>query len=71
MSKKIIGEKIEPKCKYCLHGKPTPDKKNILCTYCGLPDTEDSCKKFKYDPLKREPHHSAQLAEFTADDFKL
>ena len=54
MSKKIIGS-VEPKCIYCAHGKPTPDGENILCVYCGVPDKNNSCKKFKYDPLKREP----------------
>ena len=39
MSKKILGEGIEPKCAYCEHGKPTPDGANVLCYFCGVPDS--------------------------------
>lgn len=71
MGKRIIGKDISPKCAYCKNGKPTPDGKSVFCIYCGIPDSEYCCKKYKYDPLKREPQKPAALAEFTADDFKL
>lgn len=71
MSKKILGKGIEPKCAYCEHGKPTPDGANVLCYFCGVPDKDHSCKKFKYDPLKREPLRPAEPGVFSAEDFSL
>ncbi len=70
MKNKILGD-IEPKCKYCAYGKPAPDDENVLCPHCGMPDKDSSCKKFKYDPLKREPRKPARLASFSEEDFKL
>ncbi len=70
MSKKVLGN-IEPKCAYCAHGKTAPNGKDILCVRSGVTDKDGSCKKFKYDPLKREPRKPAPLAEYGKDDFIL
>jgi hypothetical protein len=71
MSTKILGDNITPKCEYCGFGTPAPDGEHILCEKAGLPSPDFSCKKFKYDPLKRTPLKPREMGEFTADDFKL
>lgn len=71
MGNKLLGKDLEPKCEYCVYGRPTPDGQNILCVYCGVPSPDYHCKKYKYDPLKREPQKPARLGEFSEDEFKL
>lgn len=52
--KKLFGNNIEPKCEYCCFSR-VKDDGTILC-YSGSTPQEGGCKKFKYDPLKREPN---------------
>ncbi|MBQ7638033.1 MAG: hypothetical protein IJS90_03935 [Clostridia bacterium] len=71
MSKKLIGNNIDPKCAYCVFGEITADGKNVLCPKKGVMQPDGSCKKFSYDPLKREPERPARLPEFSSEDFSL
>ena len=71
MKKKLLGENITPKCQYCLFGVPAPDGNAVLCTKTGVSDKDASCKKYRYDPLKRVPRAAPEMLSFTADDFSL
>ena len=57
-----------------LFGKNIPPVKkrggSIICRY-GIPSDDHVCKKYIYDPLKREPKSLPKIPRFTADDFKL
>ncbi len=46
---------ITPSCALCEIGRLSPDGSKVLCTNCGVMDKTDVCRKFRYDPLKREP----------------
>ena len=71
MSRKILGN-IEPKCEYCKIGKLSADKLKVLCPKKGIMDKEFSCKKFRYDPLRRVPDdRMPELMKFTPEDFSL
>ena len=71
MARKILEAK-EPRCEYCMQGRLSADGESVLCPKKGVMDKDFSCKKFKYDPLKRVPEKKApRLPEFTADDFSL
>ncbi len=71
MSRKIINAK-EPKCEYCQRGKMSADGNSILCPKKGVMNKDFSCKKFRYDPLKRIPENNKpKLPEFTTEDFAL
>ncbi len=71
LSKKIIDTDV-PRCEYCLIGKLSADGETVLCTKKGVMDKDSSCKKFKYDPLKRIPKAEAPfLPEFSPEDFSL
>ena len=73
MSRKIIEAK-EPRCEYCLIGKLSADGENVLCPKKGVMNKDFSCKKFRYDPLKRVPDTRTPKAaefDFTPDDFAL
>lgn len=71
MSRKIIDAK-EPRCEYCLIGKLSADGDKVLCPKKGVMDRDFSCKKFRYDPLKRVPEAKKPfMPEFSPDDFTL
>ena len=71
MKQKVMGENIAPKCAYCRFGALTADKTAVLCPRRGVTPTDDACKKFRYDPCKREPRPAAPLQQFSAEDFSL
>ncbi len=46
---------ITKKCALCEIGRLSPDGKTVLCVNRGVMQPDDCCRKFRYDPLKREP----------------
>lgn len=71
MRRKLIGQNIEPKCCYCKFGQMAPNNNNVLCIKKGIMNTDDKCRKYIYDPLKRVPVRMPDLQKFTEDDFRL
>ncbi len=72
MGNKNFNKDIEPQCILCEHGSVFPDNSTILCRKAGgVTDAYNKCKKFKYDPLKREPKIISVSKDFTQEDFKL
>ncbi len=69
--KKIFGSGISPKCIYCETGINTKDGKEVLCRRMGVMQPDSFCKKFRYDPLKRQPEVLKMLSGFKAEDFSL
>ncbi len=70
--KKLFGKKdISASCSYCTHGRIAPNKESILCKKSGLVDLDYSCKKFKYDPLKRQPTRPRPITTFDEEEFSL
>lgn len=45
---------IEPRCAYCTHGSTISDRE-VACSRRGVVDSADSCRHFRYDPLRRVP----------------
>ncbi len=69
--KSLFGAGIEPSCQYCRRnggrqGKPA------LCTL-HLEPKDGRCKKYEYDPLRREPRTAPSLRDdrYSQEDFKL
>lgn len=70
--KKLLNNKsITASCSYCAHGKHAPDGETVLCMKMGVVDKEFSCKKYKYDPLKRQPRRPRKIEHFDVEDFSL
>ncbi|MCM1544639.1 MAG: hypothetical protein NC110_05000 [Ruminococcus sp.] len=61
----------DARCACCLNGHIPKDKSSVLCKYKGITNPDDSCKKFKYDPLKRVPMKMKISTDFSEEDFKL
>lgn len=64
-------DNISPACAYCLFGKPAPDGETVLCSKKGVVAKEYSCRKFKYDIMKRVPKKAPKLQSFSEEDFSL
>jgi hypothetical protein len=82
-NKKGYNKNIHPDCAYCLYGSSVEDNnsddsstavfiaKKIICKRNVKHIVNSSCRRFKYDPLKREPKHAAPLPEYSMKDFEL
>lgn len=72
MKYRFFGKDIDPACEYCALGRLSSDGKNILCKRKGVTALYYSCRRFKYDPLKRVPKVRPAVApEFSEKDFEL
>ena len=71
MSDPLFRKNIEPRCAYCAHSRPL-DENTVSCRKKGPMAQTDSCRSFRYDPLRRVPPKPAVLQKrFTAADFAL
>lgn len=68
----LYGKGIEPRCAYCVHSHKIDDM-DVLCKKYGPVDGAYHCRRFKYDPLKREfPKRITRKKKvFTQADFDL
>ena len=68
MKKQLFGTEIVPSCIYCEHSKSEGNSQ-----YCDAHKTlkNGKCRKFKYNPIMREPKGTAPLKTFNKEDFTL
>ncbi len=66
----LFSSDIRKICALCENSVPV-DEETVLCRKKGPVGALDTCRRFKYDPLKRTPSAPAELKEFSEDDFKL
>ena len=68
----LFRKKIERSCSYCLYGAKLDDDV-ILCSKKGMRGSGESCRRFKYDPLKRVPHKAKAMdfSKYKEEDFTL
>lgn len=71
MAAKLFGNRIEPACAYCRFGSISANGRMILCEKAGVVAPYYSCKKYRYDPLRRVPAPLAQLPEYDSAEFEL
>jgi len=67
----LFRKDIEPCCAYCKHGAQMSFDK-VACLKRGIVPLYGACRRFIYDPLKRDPERPRKLP--TTDDgetFKL
>ena len=69
--KKANPKNYEPSCSYCVFGNESPFGTEILCVKMGIRAPSSFCKKFAYDPLKRNPRKAPTLPKFEKGDFEL
>ncbi len=68
----LFQKEIEPRCVYCARGRDLGEDR-IGCPRKGVMSAGDSCRAFRYDPLKRVPPRPAKLSlgSLTDEDFTL
>lgn len=50
----LFEKDMDPRCAYCQRGTPLDDDK-VMCVKKGIVSAAGSCRRFRYDPLKRVP----------------
>ena len=68
MKKQLFGKNIVPSCVYCEYSKNEGESQ--FCT-ANKQKKNGKCKKFKYNPIMREPKGMAPLKSFDKEDFTL
>ena len=70
----LFDKNREPSCSYCHWGERIGDYE-VACSKHGIVAPDSSCRKFRYEPLKREPEHPillsrtvSSLSDFSLDD---
>lgn len=71
MQKKAFNKKLPHYCEYCVHGICSEFSNEVLCKKHGITNTKDSCRHYKYDPLKRDPAKVKISDNYTPEDFSL
>lgn len=68
----LFQKDIQPRCAYCKRGV-TVDGDQVMCVKKGLVSPADSCRRFKYDPLKRTPPKpvTVNFSRLSPEDFTL
>jgi len=67
----LRAQNYERCCAHCRYGKPAPDGSGVLCALRGVMRDTSLCKKYEYDPLKREPQRTPALPAFDPEQFTL
>ncbi|MDR1464538.1 MAG: hypothetical protein LBJ11_04480 [Oscillospiraceae bacterium] len=72
MKQSLFNESaVAPACEHCLLGRQAPDGSSVLCNLRGVMRKQSSCRKYCYDPLKRQPLRTPILPKFEAEQFAL
>lgn len=69
----LFRKDIEKSCSYCVHAAKTIDSDLVICSKKGFTPCDDSCRRFKYDPLKRVPTKAKpkDFSQYDDVDFSL
>ena len=67
----MFSSDITVSCALCEYANHLQDVNFVLCSKKGVVSADFSCKKFSYDPLKRQPKRIRVLAEYSSDDFSI
>ena len=68
----LFDKNIEPHCAYCQCATPL-DEGQMMCVKKGIVTCAGSCRRFRYDPLKRTPPKplAASFEHLKDEDFVL
>ena len=68
----LFRKNIDPRCAYCQRGAQISERE-VACVKRGIMPVEGSCRRFRYDPLKRVPPKPAHadFSKLRDEDFVL
>lgn len=67
----FLKKDAAPSCGYCKYGQVCRGTDTVVCLKRGLSTTDEHCRAFKYDPIKRIPKKRPTIESFSKDDFEL
>lgn len=56
-------------CAYCAYGQLTSSGEEVLCPKHGVTGPRDSCRHYRYDPIKRVPKRTKIADGYDPEDF--
>ena len=71
LSAKLFSKDLKKACLWCAYGKKSDYTEDVFCSKRGVTSAYDSCRMYKYDPLKRTPDKQIISNSFNEDDFHL
>lgn len=72
MALKLFKGNDEPQCAHCEYAEITKGSDVAVCRKIGgIMQLHSKCKKYKYDPLKREPKKVSLRSDFSKEDFEI
>ena len=68
----LFEKDMEARCAYCKRGVAL-DEETVMCPKRGVMSAGDSCRRFRYDPLKRVPPKpmAVDFSHLKDEDFTL
>ena len=68
----LFNRNMEPRCAYCRRCTVL-DGERVLCIRKGIVSAGNSCRRFRYDPLKRVPPKPvhADFSRLREEDFSI
>ena len=68
----LFRKKVERYCAHCVFGGKVDDD-TVICKKCGIVPAIHHCRRFRYDPLKRQPAPPSpcDFSQYQATDFSL
>lgn len=72
MKNDVFRKDIEPRCAYCEYANTISDTQ-VICSRKGVMACTSHCRRFRYDPLRRNPPEAAVLNKrsHNAEDFSI
>ena len=55
-------------CLFCENATILQGDENVLCKHKGIVSEDFVCRKYVYDPLKRQPKTNANMPTLSKDD---
>lgn len=71
MKNAFFNDDHTPSCALCARCRPAPTENEMLCMIRGVVSADQVCKRFRYDPFKREPREVVLSADLSPEDMKL
>lgn len=65
----LFGASVPPNCLYCENNLVGKDP--AVCRFGLEPPQKGTCKRYRYNPMLRQPKAQPPLPEFDPDEFKL
>ena len=66
-----FNKKLQKSCMWCVHVRKSEYSDDVFCKKHGVTTRADSCRRYKYDPLKRTPQKQVSGGDYKPEDFEL